>query len=137
MESTINNPQFEKLQLQKEQMIQRSREADSHEEGQYYLCMADLYTLAINDEKSKMYGSTMTVAVGTDDDAVTKVGIEVRTDFAARTNYFAISFCQWQAIPNKLVREVPDKRFDTAEDAYHFIVGLALKINAFFNNIQL
>ena len=137
MESTNYNPRIEKLQQQKEQMIQRSREAESAEESQYYLCMADLYSLAISDEKAAMFGSTLTVTVGNDSDAVTKVSIEVRTDFAARTNFFAVSFSQWQAVTNKMVREVPDKRFDTAEDAYHFIVGLALKINALFNNIQI
>ena len=137
MESTSNNPRNEKLQLQKEQMIQRSREAELNEESQYYLCLADLYNLAISDEKAVMFGSTLTVTVGSDDDAITKVSIEVRTDFAERTNHFECSFAQWNAVPNKLVHGIPDKKFTTAEDAYNFIVGLSLKVNAFFNNIQL
>ena len=137
MESTNNNHRIEKLQQQKEQMMQRSKEAESAEESQYYLCMADLYSLAISDEKASMFGSTLTVTVGNDSDAVTKVSINVHVNFKARTNSFETSFSQWQAVPNKLQREVPDRQFSTAEDAYHFIVGLALKINAFFNNIQL
>ena len=137
MESTSNNPRNEKLQLQKKQMIQRSREAELKEESQYYLCLADLYNLAISDEKAVMFGSTLTVTVGSDDDAITKVSIEVRTDFAERANHFECSFAQWNAVPNKLVHGIPDKKFTTAEDAYNFIVGLSLKVNAFFNNIQL
>ncbi len=137
MESTSNNTQIEKLQQLKEQALQRSREADSQEEAQYYLCLADLYNLAIDDDKAKMFGPTLTVTVGSDSDAVTRVSISVHVNFADRTNSFETSFSQWQAVPNKMIQEVGEKQFSTAEDAYNFIVGLALKINAFFNNIQL
>lgn len=137
MESTSNNPKIEKLQQLKEQVLQRSREADSQEKAQYYLCLADLYTLAINDEEATMFGSTLTITVGSDNDAVTKVSISVHVNFTARTNSFETSFSQWQAVPNKMIHEVGEKQFTTAEDAYNFIVGIALKINAFFNNIQM
>lgn len=137
MDSTNNNPKLQLLQQYKEQMIQRSKEAETTEESQYFLCLADLYNIAISDEKATMFGSALTVTVGTDGDAVTKVSINIYTNFTARTNFFEVSFSQWQAVPNKMLREVPEKKFSTAEDAYHFIVGLALKINAFFNNIKL
>lgn len=137
MESTESyNIRIEKFQKQMEQMIQRSRDAELKEESQYYLCLADLYSLAISDDKTNMFGSTLTMTTGSDDDAVAKVCIEVRTDFASRSNYFECSFSQWTAVPGKLLRSASEKRFTTAEDAYNFIVGLANKINAFFNNIQ-
>ena len=137
MESTINNPQIEKLQQFKEQMIQRSKQAESPEESKYYLCLADLYMLAIQHEKAVMFGSTITIEVGSSDDAVAKVSIEVRPDFTKKTTHFETSFSQWQAVPNRLLREVPDKFFDTAEDAYDFITSLAENINRFFNTIKL
>ena len=137
MESTINPTRNEKLQLRKEQMIQRSKDAESKEEGHYYLCLADLYTLAIENGQATMFGSTLTVTVGSDDDAVSKVCIEVITDFSSLTNHFETSFSQWQGVPCKLIREASDKHFGTAEEAFRFIVGLSQKINAFFNNIQI
>ena len=136
MESTINNPRIEKLQLQKEQMIQHSKQAESSEESKYYLCLADLYQLAIQHEKATMFGATITIEVGESTDAIQRVSIEVRPDFSKRTTHFEVSFSQWQAIPNKLLREVPEKKFDTAKEAYDAIVGLSENINRFFNTIN-
>lgn len=137
MESTIRQQQIEKLQEYKEQMIQRSRQAESNGEGHHFLCLADLYSLAIQHENAKMYGSTLTINVGNDDDAVTKVSIEVRPDFKANTNYFEVSFAQWQAVPNKMVRKVRECRFTSAEEAFESITSLSENINRFFNTIKL
>lgn len=137
MESTSNNPKIEKLQELKEQMIQRSKRADSPEEGRFFLCQADLYALAIQHENTSMYGTTMSIRVGSDDDAVSRVGIEVRYDFKNHNIYFEVSFGMWKAITPRITNEVSKKRFSSAEEAFDFINGLARKINMFFNGINL
>lgn len=137
MESTNKTRKNDKLQLFKEQMIQRSKQSETSEESQYYLCLADLYTLALQHESATMFGSTITLEVGGSNDAVQKVSIELRPDFTKRASHFETNFSQWQAVPNNMIQKVPDKRFNTADEAYDFITGLAESINRFFNSIQL
>lgn len=137
MESTNNNTQTEQLQGFKEQLIQRSKQADSQEESNFYLCQADLYALAIQHENTKMYGSILSLQVGNDDDAVSRVSIEVRHDFKSNTNYFEVSFGMWKALTSKVTRGVSEKRFSTAQEAFDFITSLSENINRFFNSIKL
>lgn len=137
MESTINNIKTEKLQELKEQLIQRSKQADSPEESNFYLCQADLYALAIQHENTNMYGSTLSIHVGSDDDAVNMVSIEVRHDFKRNTNHFEVSFVMWKALTSKIANSVSEKHFSSAEEAFDFITSLSENINRFFNSIKL
>lgn len=137
MESASKTQKIENLQELKEQAILRSKQAESPEEVQFHLFTADLYNLATEKGNVTMFGSSITVDVGTSDDAVAKVNIDVRPDFKARVNYFEVSFGQYQAVPNRIVRDVRSKHFTSAKEAYDFINGLAEKINMFFNDINL
>jgi len=137
MESTSNNPRIEKLQQIKEQLIQRSKQADSPEESHFFLCEADLYSLAMQHEDATVFGSSLNIKVGSDDDAVSRVTVEVRTDFKSRTNHFEVSFGMWKALTSKITQGVSEKHFQSAEDAFNYIVGLSENINRFFNAIKL
>ena len=136
MESKNNN-KIEKLQELKDQAILRSKQADNSEDSRYQLCLADIYTLAMQKENIQLFGSSITSIVGGDTDAVTCVSISIRPNFKERTFYFETSFSQYSAVPGELVRKVREKEFNSAEDAYEFITGLAENINKFFNNIKL
>lgn len=137
MESASKTQKIENLQELKEQAILRSKQAERPEVVQFHLFTADLYNLAIAKGNATMYGSSITVDVGTSDDAVAKVNIDVRPDFKAGVNYFEVSFGQYQAVPIRIVRDVQSKHFTSAEEAFNFINGLAEKINMFFNGINL
>lgn len=89
---------------------------------------------AINKLDKGMASAYFTV--GSDNDAVQKVCVDIQFDYDSSEYYFRATYAQFTSIPTLEREKIAKKTFESANDALTYIVVRANQINNFFNTLQ-